>query len=64
MISRLRFVNSPGVFKADVNSPTLQAIRANLAEATRVINGTGSDKDKMEARIEIQVYEALQTALK
>jgi len=55
---------SPGVFKADFNSPTLQAVRSNLAETTRVLNGTGSDKDKMEARIEAQVYEALQVALK
>jgi F-type H+-transporting ATPase subunit delta len=52
------------VFNPDANPPTLQAVRANLAEATRVINGTGSDKDKMEARIEAQVYEALQVALK
>jgi len=43
---------------------SIEAVRANLAEATRVINGTGSDKDKMEARIEAQVYEALQAALK
>jgi F-type H+-transporting ATPase subunit delta len=43
---------------------SIEAVRANLAEATRAINGTGSDKDKMEARIEAQVYEALQTALK
>ena len=55
---------SLSVLKGDVNPPTLQAVRANLAEATRVVNGTGSDKDKMEARIEAQVYEALQVALK
>jgi len=43
---------------------SIEAVRSNLAEATRVVNGTGSDKDKMEARIEAQVYEALQAALK
>jgi len=41
-----------------------EAVRANLAEATKAISGTGSDKDKMEARVEAQVYEALQAALK
>ncbi|PVG00387.1 putative ATP synthase delta chain precursor, mitochondrial [Serendipita vermifera] len=40
------------------------AVRTNLAEANRVANGSGSEKDKAEARIEISVLEALQFALK
>ncbi|KXN90985.1 ATP synthase subunit delta, mitochondrial [Leucoagaricus sp. SymC.cos] len=39
------------------------AIRAGLQEANRVASGTGSDADKLEARIEVEVYEALQHAL-
>ncbi|CAG7854742.1 ATP synthase subunit delta, mitochondrial AltName: Full=F-ATPase delta subunit; Flags: Precursor [Serendipita indica DSM 11827] len=41
-----------------------EAVRANLAEATRVANGNGPEKDKIEARIEVGVLEALQYALK
>jgi len=41
-----------------------QAVRANLEEANRVANGSGSEKDKMEARVEVGVLEALQYALK
>jgi hypothetical protein len=40
-----------------------QAVRANLSEAQRVASGTGSETDKIEAQIEISVYEALQAAL-
>lgn len=38
-------------------------MRANLQEALRVANGNGSEDDKLEARIEADVYEALQYAL-
>jgi F-type H+-transporting ATPase subunit delta len=41
----------------------LQAIRTNLQEALRVAGGNGSEEDKLEARIEADVYEALQHAL-
>ncbi|EPQ57207.1 epsilon subunit of F1F0-ATP synthase N-terminal domain-containing protein [Gloeophyllum trabeum ATCC 11539] len=40
-----------------------EAVRANLQEAQRVIAGNGSEEDKAEARIEADVYEALQHAL-
>jgi len=40
-----------------------EAVRANLQEAQRVAGGNGSEEDKMEARIEADVYEALQHAL-
>lgn len=42
----------------------LQAIRSGLAEAQRVAGGSGSEEEKAEAVIEVQVYEALQAALK
>ncbi|KAG8818351.1 Lactoylglutathione lyase [Serendipita sp. 399] len=41
-----------------------EAVKANLAEANRVANGTGPEKDKAEARVEVGVLEALQYALK
>lgn len=40
-----------------------QAVRSNLQEALRVASGNGSEEDKLEARIEADVYEALQHAL-
>ena len=41
----------------------VQAVRANLAEANKVLAGNGSEEVKAEARIEADVYEALQAAL-
>lgn len=40
-----------------------QAVRTNLAEARKVAAGNGSEEDKLEASIEVDVYEALQHAL-
>ncbi len=40
-----------------------QAVRTNLQEALRVANGNGTEAEKTEARIEADVYEALQAAL-
>ena len=42
---------------------TLQAVRANLQEAQKVLSGNGSEEDKAEARVEADVYESLQHAL-
>ncbi|KAG6887700.1 hypothetical protein C0995_013400 [Termitomyces sp. Mi166 len=42
---------------------SLEAVRANLAEALKVASGSGSEVDKAEARVEADVYEALQHAL-
>lgn len=41
----------------------LQAVRANLAEAQKTLAGNGSEADKAEAAVELDVYEALQHAL-
>ncbi|KIY44397.1 epsilon subunit of F1F0-ATP synthase N-terminal domain-containing protein [Fistulina hepatica ATCC 64428] len=40
-----------------------EATRHNLAEALKVTDGNGSEADKLEARLEADVYEALQYAL-
>jgi F-type H+-transporting ATPase subunit delta len=40
-----------------------QAVRVNLQEALKVLSGNGSEENKAEARIEADVYEALQHAL-
>lgn len=37
-----------------------EAVRSNLAEAQRVAGGSGSEEEVAEARIELEVYEALQ----
>ncbi|KAF8332836.1 epsilon subunit of F1F0-ATP synthase N-terminal domain-containing protein [Cantharellus anzutake] len=45
---------------ASLDKFSIEAIRSNLAEAQRVIAGSGSEEEKIEARIELEVYEALQ----
>ncbi|BGP49221.1 delta subunit of the central stalk of mitochondrial F1F0 ATP synthase, atp16 [Rhodotorula kratochvilovae] len=55
-------VNAVEAYPLDAFSP--EAIRTSLAEAQRVANGSGTDEEKAEALIEVQVYEALQNALK
>jgi len=40
-----------------------EAVRMNLQDAQRVLAGNGSEEEKAEARIEADVYEALQHAL-
>ncbi|TFK68698.1 epsilon subunit of F1F0-ATP synthase N-terminal domain-containing protein [Pluteus cervinus] len=42
---------------------SLEAVRANLQEALRVAGGSGTEEQKVEARVEADVYEALQHAL-
>ncbi|KAF8160744.1 ATP-synthase delta-subunit [Crassisporium funariophilum] len=42
---------------------SLEAVRSNLQEALKVAAGNGSEADKMEARIEADVYESIQHAL-
>ncbi|ELU39337.1 ATP synthase, delta/Epsilon chain, beta-sandwich domain-containing protein [Rhizoctonia solani AG-1 IA] len=48
---------------APLEDISAEAVRANLAEAQRVLGGSASDKEKAEARIEADVYEAIQQAL-
>ncbi|KXX76407.1 ATP synthase subunit delta, mitochondrial [Madurella mycetomatis] len=40
------------------------AVRAQIAEAQKVANGSGSEQDIAEAKIELEVLESLQAALK
>ncbi|KAI9461317.1 epsilon subunit of F1F0-ATP synthase N-terminal domain-containing protein [Lactarius psammicola] len=42
---------------------SLEAIRANLQEALKVLSSNGPEEGKAEARVEADVYEALQHAL-
>jgi len=48
---------------APLESFSPEAVRANLQDAQKVIAGNGSEEEKVEARIEADVYEALQHAL-
>lgn len=38
-------------------------MRAGLADAQKVLSGSGSEADKAEARIEADVYESLQYSM-
>jgi len=48
---------------APLDAFSAEAVRSNLQEALRVASGNGSEEDKLEARVEADVYEALQHAL-
>ena len=41
----------------------MKAVRSNLQGALKVANGNGSEAEKMEARVEADVYESIQSAL-
>ncbi|KAK9899144.1 epsilon subunit of F1F0-ATP synthase N-terminal domain-containing protein [Cystobasidium minutum MCA 4210] len=55
-------INAVEAFPLEDFSP--EAVRAGLQEAERVVNGSGSEAEKAEARVEVEVFEALQAALK
>jgi F-type H+-transporting ATPase subunit delta len=40
-----------------------EAIRSGLADAERVANGSGTEEEVAEAKIELEVYRALQVQL-
>ncbi|KAF5321970.1 hypothetical protein D9619_001445 [Psilocybe cf. subviscida] len=42
---------------------SIEAVRSNLQEALKVASGSGSEAQKLEARIEADVYESIQHAL-
>ena len=46
-------INAVEAYSVDNFSP--EAIRANLAEAQKIANGSGSENDITEAKIEIEV---------
>jgi len=54
-----RFVRS----SATAHLCFLQSVRTNLQEALKAAAGADSEAEKMEARIEADVYEAIQHAL-
>ena len=41
----------------------MKAVRSNLQEALKVAGGNGSEADRLEARVEADVYESIQHAL-
>ena len=41
----------------------MKAVRSKLQEALKVASGNGSEAEKMEARVEADVYESIQHAL-
>ena len=42
---------------------SIEAIRANLAEAQRISASSATETERAAARVEVEVLEALQTAL-
>ncbi|KAF8629405.1 hypothetical protein AX15_003459 [Amanita polypyramis BW_CC] len=48
---------------APLENFSAEAVRVNLQEALKVASGNGTEAEKTEARIEADVYEALQAAL-
>ncbi|KAI0036935.1 epsilon subunit of F1F0-ATP synthase N-terminal domain-containing protein [Vararia minispora EC-137] len=57
------FLTINAVEAAPLEQFSSEAVRANLAEAQKVLSGNGSEEVKAEARVEADVYEALQAAL-
>ena len=41
-----------------------QAVKNQIADAQKIANGSGSEQDIAEAKIELEVLESLQAALK
>ncbi|SCV70141.1 BQ2448_1535 [Microbotryum intermedium] len=60
--NNLLTVNAVEAYPLDAFSP--ETIRSALSEAQRVAFGSGDAVEKAEAQVEVEVYEALQTALK
>jgi hypothetical protein len=51
-------INAVEAYSLEDFSP--EAVRSNLAEAQKVASGSGSEEEVAEAKIEVEVYEALQ----
>lgn len=41
-----------------------EAVKSQLAEAQKIVNGSGSEQDIAEAKIEVEVLESIQAVLK
>ncbi|GAT27312.1 ATP synthase delta chain, mitochondrial precursor [Aspergillus luchuensis] len=57
-----RFVLCP--LRSANPSPSTQNVRSQIAEAQKIANGSGSEQDIAEAKIELEVLESLQAVLK
>ena len=49
--------------RMEIDDGLQQAIRSGLAEAQRVAAGAGSEVEKAEARVEVEVFEAIQQSM-
>ncbi|KAL0094471.1 ATP synthase F1 subcomplex delta subunit ATP16 [Phycomyces blakesleeanus] len=56
-------LNINAVEAAPLEDFSLENVQAGLAEAQRALAGNGSEVEKAEAKIEVEFYEALQSAL-
>ena len=55
-------INCVEAYPIDAFSP--EAVKSGLAEAQRVAAGSGSEVEKAEARVEVEVFESIQASLK
>lgn len=51
-------INAVEAYNLEDFSP--EAVRSGLAEAQRVASGVGSEEEVAEAKIEVEIYDALQ----
>ncbi|CAO3619381.1 unnamed protein product [Cunninghamella echinulata] len=56
-------LNINAVEASPIEDFSLERVQSALAEAQRIANGTGSEVEKASAKIEVELYEALQHAL-
>ncbi|KAI9312815.1 F1 complex, delta/epsilon subunit of ATPase [Dichotomocladium elegans] len=56
-------LNINAVEAAALEDFSLENVQAALADAQRIANGAGSEEEKAAAKVEVEVYEAIQHAL-
>ncbi|KAI8369391.1 F1 complex, delta/epsilon subunit of ATPase [Radiomyces spectabilis] len=56
-------LNINAVEAAKLEDLSIESVQSALADAQRVANGNGSEEEKAAAKIEVEVYEAIQSAL-
>lgn len=62
-VLRRREFLAPAPSYVTVSKLTRQAVRNGIAEAQKVIGSSASEQEKAEARIELEVFEAINAAL-
>ncbi|KAI9497598.1 F1 complex, delta/epsilon subunit of ATPase [Zychaea mexicana] len=56
-------LNINAVEAAALDELSVENVKSALAEAQKVANGAGSDAEKAAAKVEVEVYEAIENAL-